>query len=46
MMVAVASVRAKRSVREKARWLGVLGVARGARGGWGWLWVAGGGSGR
>ena len=47
-------MRAERSVREKARWLGVgwheLGereseVARGARGGsgcWGWLGVAGG----
>ena len=53
--VAVASVRAERSVREKARWLRVgwheLGereseVAWGARGGSGWLWVAGGGSGR
>ena len=37
MTVTVASVRAERSVREKARWLGVLGVAQGAGGSWGWL---------
>ena len=40
----VASVRAERSVREKARWLGVGWERAGQerkRGGWGWLGVLG-----